>query len=152
MSDLEGMCFFRRGSALIPADVHAEEFLASIPDGREVLVTIRRPRSPQNHRHFFALLRKACDHMAEHRREGLPVMHDEDELLDALKLAVGHVQPRQRIDGTVIFVPKSIDFASMPEDAFKRFKNRSLYVLGQLLGFDPLELMDDAQPAHRSAA
>jgi len=38
----------------------------------------------------------------------------------------------------------------MPEDAFKRFKNRALYVLGQLLGFDPLELMDDR--SRRNAA
>ena len=145
MRDLDGRNFIKRDGSLVPADEFAEEFLSSIPADKEVIVTVRRPRSPSNHRHFFALLRKACDHMQEHKRDGLPTMADEQELLDAIKLAVGHAQPRQRLDGTVIFVPKSIDFASMPEDAFKRFKNRALYVLGQLLGFDPLMLLDERE-------
>ncbi|MCK7474054.1 MAG: DUF1367 family protein [Rhodopseudomonas palustris] len=46
---------------LVPADIHADEMLGEIADGREVMVTIRRARNPQHHRFLFAMLRKVVE-------------------------------------------------------------------------------------------
>ena len=127
-TDLSGRLFERVGNHLVPADLAALELVESIKDGTKVLMDMKTPRSPENHAHFFAILHKAIDHL-----EGFP---DEDTLLDSIKLSVGHCRQVMMVDGTMVFVPKSIRFAAMPEDQFQRFKERALFVLTQLLGFD----------------
>jgi len=136
MTDLNGRLFQRVGNHLVPADTAAEEFVQSIPEGKKILVDHRAPRHPENHAHFFAILHAACEQLD---------YADEDELLDAIKMAVNHVRPVRNLRGEVIFMPKSINFASLPEDRFQRFKNRALYVLGQLLGVDPQTLLDEVK-------
>lgn len=144
MSDLDGRCFVKKCGALVPADFAADELLAEIPEGKEVVITIRRPRSPPHHRWFFALLRRVC--------EATGRWHDEDELLDAVKLATGHVRRVQRMDGDVILMPRSINFASMPEGPFTRFRKRALWVIGQATGIDPEALMEETDKTQRRAA
>ena len=145
MADLSAKAFVRRGNTLVPADFVAEEWLRDIPDGKEILIDWRKPRHPENHRHFFAILRLASEH--------LPDYPDEDSLLDALKIAVGHTRSVMKADGEMIFLPKSINFAAMGEDQFKRFKNRALYVLSRILGFDATTLLpeiDERNARHNS--
>ena len=48
-----------------------------------------------------------------------------------------------KANGDMIFLPRSINFASMGEEEFKRFKNRALYVLSQILGFDATTLLPE---------
>ena len=139
--DLEGRCFVKRNGALYPVDVTADEMIASIPEGKEILITLRQPRSPQHHRWWFACLRKV---VANSDR-----WNDEEELLDVLKIAVGWTKPVTLFDGTIYRRPRSINFASTPQDAFQRFTKRALYVLGQMTGIDPEALMkevDETQP------
>ena len=69
--------------------------------------------------------------------------------LDAIKIAVSWTRPVQRTNGEIIWLPKSINFASMSEDEFKRFKDRAIYVLGQLLGVDPIELLEQAAASNQ---
>ena len=114
MSDMEGRCFVRRGNALVPADFAAEEFLGELAEGREIIVTTRKARSPQHHRWFFALLRKVVENTED--------FHNEEEVLDALKLATGHTERRLTLDGGAYLAPKSISFAAMGEEAFRRFR------------------------------
>lgn len=148
MSDLEGRLFTKRPGALVASDQFADEFMAGIPDGKTVLVTVRRPRSPQHHRFFFALLRKVVDNSDD--------WNDTEELLDALKIASGHTRPVLCFDGSITRVPRSIDFASMGEDVFTRFKNRALYLLGRILGVAPetlmVEVASEMQGKNRRAA
>lgn len=120
---------------MVPADAAAEDRLQSVKDGSEVLITWRKPRSIQNHKHFFAILRTAAEH--------LPAYTDEEELLDALKIAVNWTRPVQRTNGEIIWLPKTINFSALDEDTFRRFKDRCLYVLGQLLGVDPIQLLEE---------
>jgi hypothetical protein len=135
MTDLDARCFINTGTALIPADFIADEFLSQIPKGREVLVSVRRARSPKHHRWFFAMLRKVIANTDD--RWG-----DEDDLLDDLKLATGHVVRRENmLTGAVEKIAKSISFAAMPEDKFRRFRERCLYVIHVSTGIDPVELM-----------
>lgn len=141
MADLDAKGFIRRGNCLVPADFVAEEWLQALPEGKEVLIDWRKPRHPENHRHFFAILRLACEH--------LPDYPDTDSLLDALKIAVNHVRPVMKANGDMIFLPKSINFASMGEEEFKRFKNRTLYVLSRILGFDAVSLLPEIDDRNR---
>lgn len=143
MSDLDGRCFVRKGSVLMPADFAAEEMLNSLPQGREVLVTVRRPRSPQHHRWFFAMLRKVVENSDD--RWG-----DEDDLLDDLKFAVGHVKRRvHMLSGEIVMVAQSISFAAMGEDKFIRFRDRCLYVIRKATGIDPEELMKEVDETQK---
>lgn len=141
MGDLEARAFRREGNHLVPADAAAEERIQSVKEGQEVLITWRKPRSIQNHKHFFAILRVAA--------EQLPSYTDEEELLDALKIAVSWTRPVQRTNGEIIWLPKTINFAALDEDTFRRFKDRCLYVLGQLLGVDPQELLEEVGGQNR---
>jgi Protein of unknown function (DUF1367) len=141
MTDLNGRCFIKQGVSLVPADFHAEEILSEIKDGQEVVISIRLPRNPYHHRWFFALLNKVVSNSDR--------FHDEDELLSCLKVACGHTKPIQLLSGEIYRLPRSINFASMSQDAFQRFTKRALYVLGQMTGIDPESLIkevDETQP------
>ena len=133
--DLESRCFVRRGNALLPADIHAEAFLNDVKEGQEILVRAWKPRNAAQHRKMFAILHAACEQ--SHKWQ------DVDELSDVLKLACGHSAPRQLPDGTIVRVPKSISYASMPASAFERFYARAMYCLGQMLGYDPDTLLKE---------
>lgn len=133
--DLDGRCFVRRGRTLVPRDFAADEMLDAIGDGKEVIVLIRRARSPAHHRWFFKLLRSVVQNTDD--------FSDEEELLDAVKHATGHVERRMLLDGSVYMAPRSINFAAMDEFKFKRFVDRALFVLSRALGFDPVELMHE---------
>lgn len=139
MADLESKHLIvredHRGRYLVPGDLMSEEWLATLKVGDAVGVQARKSRSYQNHKHFFVLLHKARLHLEAYQ--------DDDTLLDALKIAVGHTRPVQLANGEIVFIPASINWDSMGEDDFRRFKNRCLFVLTQLLGFDPLELMNN---------
>lgn len=181
MGDLEGRLFQRQGNHFVPVDYGAQDMVESIPEGAQILLTSRRPRSGKNHAHFFAILNKAVEH--------LDTYQDVDDLLDAIKIAVGHTRTvvlaysqnkkqeelaerieayldRPGIDITarvmfkemidilrddqrVIFLPKSINFASMPEDKFQRFKDRAMFVLTKLLGFDATDLLPEIERDNR---
>ena len=142
MTDLDARCFIKRGNALVPADFAADEFLSEIPNGREVLVSIRRPRSPQHHRWFFAMLRKVVEN-SEH-------WSTEEDLLDDLKIMTGHITRRVNlITGEIVAVARSINFASMPQDPFNRFVKRACFVLAKVLGVDPEDLMRETNETQR---
>lgn len=135
MADLSGRMFERKGNHLVPSDLAAQEMVASLPEGKAVLMDMRRARSARNHAHLFAILKVACEQL-----EGYP---DVETLLDAVKLATHLTRPVKMADGRIIWIPKSINWAAMPEDEFQRWKARALYVLGQLLGIDPQQLLEE---------
>lgn len=148
--DLDGRAFKRVGNVLVPVDFAAEELVASLPEGKEFLVSVRRARSPQHHRWFFALLRLVIRNTDDR-------WHDEEQLLTDLKLSVGHhTTSINLLTGEEHIVPRSINFASMEQGAFWRFTKRCLYVLGtKVLHIDPEELMAEVsatQPPMRKAA
>ena len=137
MADLDGKCFVVKNRTLVPADFAADEFMAELKPGSEVVVQVRKARNPAHLQFFFALLRKALENT-----DGR--WADEEDLLDDLKIGAGHV--RRRINGLTgeeIIEPKSISFAAMDELKFRRFTNRCFHLLGQVLGVDAKTLMDE---------
>lgn len=139
MSDLSGRLFEKRGKLFVPADFMAEEFIDKIAEKKQVLLDIKTPRSPQNHAHFFAILHTAWTHLRDE-------YHDEEVLLDAVKIAVRHVRMVVQMDGTVKALPKSISFAAMGEEKFRLFKDRALQVLAGRLGVSVDELVNEVKP------
>lgn len=145
MSDLSARCFVRKGNALVPADFAADEFLREIGEGREVMISVRKARSPQHHRFFFAMLRKVCENSDQ--------WPSEEALLDDLKIAVGHRETHvNSLTGETAVRAKSINFASMEEFAFRRFVKRCCFVLAKAIGVDPQSLMEEADQTQRKAA
>ena len=136
MSDLNGVCMKRVGGALVPADYIADDVMSTIPEGGELVVTLRRARNPRFHRWFFALLRKVIDNT-----DGR--WASEEQLLYALKMATGHCEPAPALTGEVLLHPKSINFAAMDELKFKTFVARCLDEIHLNLGIDPDLLMEE---------
>jgi hypothetical protein len=135
MADLEGKAFFKRNGKLVPADLAAEDWLNSVPDGKEILISYRSPRNIGSHKHLFAILKVACEQL-----EGYP---GPEELLDAVKVATHLTRPVKLASGEIIWIPKSINWAAMGQEEFARWKARALYVLGKLLGIDPQQLLEE---------
>lgn len=145
--DLEARGFIHRvvngQHVLVPADIASEDLLNGIKVNREVLVTIRQPRHPEHHRWFFWMLNLIV--------ERVPGWDDVDDLLDAIKLSVGHVRRVKMMgSGDVMLLPRSIAFANLGEDAFKRFVNRAKYVIGVALKIDVEALVKEVD-AHTKA-
>jgi len=142
--DLEARAFIRRGDTLVPADIHAEEFLHSVKDGNYVLVTVRKPRSVRHHRWFFACLR-----LVMHEHPG--VWDNETELLEDLKDVTGHVErsPLNQLTGKERRYTKSINFASMGEAKFVLFRTNCLRVIQEKLGMNLGQLMEQTDAAIR---
>lgn len=144
MSDLDGRCFVRQGNTLIPADFAADELVSKIPEGKEIMVTIRKPRSPQHHRWFFAMLRKVV--------ENTDFWKNEEDLLDAVKEAVGHTTKVMKLNGEIEHFPMSINWSTMDEIKFKDFKDRACDALGTFLGWRPEELMEEVDVTQRKTS
>ena len=111
----------REGNRLAPVDPMSEEDLQKIPCKNDVLVTVRSPRNIKQFRLAWALASKvaaSCD-----------FLHDSEDAMDWLKIKARHVKMLQDPrSGQVAIIPKSIAFASLSQDAFKRVLDRMVYV------------------------
>jgi hypothetical protein len=130
MTDLEARPFKKVRNprtglcGLVPMDVNATEWLHSLPDGKDVLVSIRKPRSVRFHRLLFALLRKVVENSDRWANERI--------LLDDLKLATGLFTTRvSQLTGMPYPVPASISFASMSADEFGKWFDKAITVLSR---------------------
>lgn len=160
------LTMLRRGDNLVPAAEIFLEDMRAIPEGREVVVTVKRSRSPKHLRFFFAKLRAIIT--AGHW-DG-----DTDSLLSYLKIGVGHCvtvidNASTMVGGATLalaeqvldrhgrasdegklaralielagpktyLVPKSIDFDSLGQDAFNDFDQRVDRFIHERMGIDP---------------
>lgn len=134
---------------LVPADQWATEFLSSLPDGRDVLVTVRTPRSVQQLRLLFALIKKTM--------ENTDRWATKDVLVRDLKLVTGLFTTEvSAFTGMPYPVPASISFASMPQDEFQVWFQKAADALAGVLGCTAEELirevMEMVAPRERRAA
>lgn len=113
--------FTRRGNALIPSDEQGRELLSAVRDGREVMVTFKPARNIRHHRLLFAMLKLIVERTNK--------FDSTENALIALKIACGLVDPFiDAHSGKTFFVPRSISFASMPQNDFSAFFDRATYV------------------------
>ncbi len=105
---------------LAPVDMIGVEALDGVPDGATLRVKWTRPRNVGHHRLFFALIDvvfQAQDRFAT-----------KDDLLDALKIALGHYSV-WRIGEREVLRPKSISFAAMDQAAFEKFYSAAVALI-----------------------
>lgn len=134
MADLNGHALIVReredGSRiLVPADVHAEEWLASMRLNKEGIFEGRQPRHPEFHRFFRAVLAKVAAATGS-------VYADDDDLLEALCEEVGHGRYITNVRGERRFRRRSTAFSAMDETKYRRFVERCLFVINTRLGIN----------------
>lgn len=134
MSDLDARCFIKRGNVLAPADIMADEFMATIRDGREIMVTPRRPRNPKHHRLLFAALKLTIDNT-----DKWPSV---EVLLDDLKVLTGLFETRiNALTGIPYIKAQSISFAAMSQDVFASWFDRATFKLAEAIGVEHRDLL-----------
>ena len=106
---------------LFPVNEISDEDLRALPAKGDVLVTVKSPRNPKQFALAWALATKvseACD--------WLP---DKETAMEWLKVKARHVKiiqdPRTH---KIAIIPRSIAFASLGQDAFKRVLDRMIWV------------------------
>ncbi|MCW5615871.1 MAG: DUF1367 family protein [Rhodocyclaceae bacterium] len=117
-----------------PVCDQGEQTLRRMAPGQLVMVNFTFPRNVGHHRKFFAMLDIVLKNQ-EHFKST-------DQLLDALKIAIGHTTTVKVKRGT-FEIPKSISFAKMDQAQFDNFYKRAVdFVLAEVipgLGRDELE-------------
>lgn len=139
--DLESRVFKKRGNTLVPSDIHADELMQSIKDGKQVLLRVFKPRNIDHHRKLFAILNCVV--------ENSEIYNNVNELLNLLKIATGLTIPVQ-FEGKIYRVVDSISFSSMAQDVFERWFKRATYALSQLSGIPESVLLEESENESRS--
>lgn len=126
----------KRLGALRPIDKIGTDALSVFQEGEVISIdTPKKPRNVNHHRLFFALLNLVFENT-----EGRFV--SVDHLLTAIKIGIGHADLIALRDGTEIWHPRSISFASMDQAAFRAFWDKAVdFILAHVLpvGRDELE-------------
>lgn len=102
----------RKLRGLYPATEVDAEKVNSLPAGQPVKCKVTRARNLPFHRKFWALATLAKDH-SEHMSV--------ENLVDDLKIMVGHCDKIVRMDGSIWLRPKSISFGKMEQEEFDKF-------------------------------
>ena len=128
---------FRRGlSGLNPFGEEAEKLFRSMKIGDVVMVEIRRPRNPMQHRLYWQLCRTvAMNH---------DTLQNEEQVHQVIKILTGHTDI-VRVGDQLIQVPRSIAFDKMDQKEFDQFFERAKdVVVSELLpGVGLRELQDE---------
>ncbi len=111
----------RTKTGLMPATPDDDKRLAEMADlGAYVMVAIRKPRSPQQLRLWWALVEMVAPNTDYETKEALAA---------AIKLAVGAYDVVRELDGTLTKAPKSIALGSMPQDEFNEFFEATIDII-----------------------
>ena len=126
------------GPVLRPCDEVGERALKQIGQGTVVTCSVKQPRNVQHHRLFFALVSKVF--------ENQEYFKSVEQLVAALKIAIGHVDVIQTKRGTFT-IPKSISFAKMDQAQFSEFYERAVdFVVSEVVpGLGRAELEAEIQ-------
>lgn len=124
--------------SLVPVDDAAAEALAKIPIGEAIAVQVKRGRSLQQHRLFFAILTHVADATEWETAE---------RLLVALKVRLGRYDLMKLPNGKVVPVPESISFSAMKQDEFQSFFDKAVTLICSevIPGMDSAQLIAEAQ-------
>lgn len=104
-----------------PVDPVSAELIEAMANGEMVTATIRRTRNSGHHRKFFALVKVVYEAQDRYATQ--------EQLLNVLKMAVGHGELMEVVKGKPMFIPASISFAKMDQTAFEQFYNKVVDVV-----------------------
>lgn len=123
-------------NALIPVYPEGKERVAKLKADRVFRCDLKRARSPQHHRKFYALLNKTLENQDQFKSV--------ETLLDAIKIEVGHAEMRYKLNGETYWEPKSISFFNMDQDEFNSFYKLTMDAIRKQWDFDPETLESEA--------
>lgn len=127
----------RTQRGLEPLSGFDAERLDRVAIGSVVEVAIKQKRSTQQNRLYWSILSKVVENV-----DGYPTS---ERLHDALKLHLGYSIKIKSVNGHDIWLPDSTAFSKMDGVEFKFFFDRALAVLADLIGCDPMTLVNEAQ-------
>ena len=111
----------RDGNKLVCTSPISEEMIQEVPLNKELLVAVKAPRNTRQFKLSWAL--------ADIVSKSVEFLQDRESAMDWLKIKARHVRmihdPRT---GKTAIVPKSISFASLSQEGFRRVLDRMIYV------------------------
>lgn len=120
---------------LRPYGQESAHALGKLPLDALLQCEIKRPRRSRHHRLFFVL----CSRIAD------AIGCDSEDIVHILKIRTGYVREVKTKSG-VIEIPLSISFSAMDQEAFSKFWDKCLIVIGTEFGIvrpDILAVMED---------
>lgn len=109
---------YKQNEAFHPADDDQREKLKRIKERDLVEVELKKPRNIKFHRKYFALLNTIFEQQEKYTNR--------NHFRTDLQIRAGHYDEHITDQGEVIYMPKSISFASMDEHAFSDLYNNVL--------------------------
>jgi len=125
----------RSGDKLIGEMQLDRDRIAEFPAGERIKVTLSTGRSPKRLRWYWQFL-----HAVVKATDAVP---DAESLHSLIKLNTGYVTPMM-VRGLPFVVPRSISFASMPEEEFIGFLQRAERFIAETYGITPQDLENAA--------
>jgi hypothetical protein len=110
-------------TCLLPETDDDLESMLRMKAGETYRFDFKLMRNGTFHRKLFAMMKIVLEHMDDGVKERRNVHTIEGMLVD-LKILVGHYDIHVTMDGKPVYVPKSIDFASMDDVEFGSFYRR----------------------------
>ena len=135
--DFQARVFRRKGNSLVPADQYADEMMAGIKEGKDVLIRLWKPRNIKQHKLVFAL--------AQIVYENSELFKSQEHVIRELKHETGLTDVYVGFDGVRRYEVRSISFGSMPQDEFERWLPRALYVLSYFSGIPESVLLEEGK-------
>ena len=119
----------RSGLTLTAADGLAEHEIERFPLGRDIICTLKLPRSNVHNRLYWACLHRVA--------ENLDQAITAKALHEWLKLKLGYAIPIAMRSGAVEWVPDSTSFDKMDQAAFNAYSERAFALIKVGFGIDP---------------
>lgn len=123
------------GGDLIGLDAIDQDYLARMKPGESLECDTRKARHPEHHKKFFALFDQAFEAQNKYPNR--------KELMIALKLKAGWFDEHVTRDGQLVYVPKSLSWASMDQLEFERFYREAMIALADLSDAEEVVLEAD---------
>lgn len=128
--------------ALMPAHQQDEDEIKKLPNGQPVRCKVTRIRNVGHHRKYFALLNYAFDTWEPpalkpkdmQRAANLDIMPQDIEknferFRKDIAILAGFYTTTFRVNGDMVFEPKSISFAKMDQDEFELLYDKTIDVI-----------------------
>lgn len=110
------------------------EYLRRLGDGEVIECDTRKVRNPAHHRKFMALVGRALLGQSQYTKT---------QLLVELKLRCEWYDEHVTHTGKLVYVPRSISFATMDQEQFEPFYNTALVELAKMFPDNSL-IVDEA--------
>lgn len=118
--------FTKTLSGLVPADEEAKQAIRKYKIGETLRAKITKPRDYRNHKHYFALLNLTFENQDRYTSF--------EHFRKAMQIAAGHVDEVIKLDGEIVFIPKSIDYSTLDELEFQKVFGATMRVCAEMLG------------------